>query len=404
MVSTTDSSSDQELQSRIAYVTQKIKTQFGRTDEPSVIVSPYRINPLGAHIDHQGGSVLARTVDEYTILAFYPLNSSRVVLHCDNGKNADSAAAFDIGNNSSDENWIRYAMASASSFAGFAPGTKGFSGLVYGSLVGAGLSSSASVILAYIGGFAHVNGIELTNAELVELARQVENDHMGLNNGIQDQMSIVFGREDALSLLHMETTTASYINDPPNINDVCWVICYSGFSRELVSSGFNDRVRECREAANLLDSSAAHLGQVGSEYRSEQHIAKLPGHLGRRATHVYDESRRVSKGCSAWQAGSWKAFGQLMNQSCESSISNYECGSPAMIDLQNIALAQPAVYGSRFGGGGYGGCLNMLVKRDQADLVKDRVLELFLQRYPEKRGIAKSFIATAENNARLIYT
>lgn len=404
MVATTDSQANSELQSNIAFVTQKIKTLFGRADEPAVVVSPYRINPLGAHIDHQGSSVLARTIDQYTILAFYPLNSSRIVLHCDNGEKADTAAAFDIGNNDSEENWIRYAMASASSVAGLSPNINGFSGLVYGSLVGAGLSSSASVILAYIGGLAHVNEIKLTNAELVELARQVENEYMGLNNGIQDQMSIVFGRDNALSLLHMESTTATYIDDPANINEVCWVICYSGFSRELVSSGFNDRVRECREAATLLDASAEHLGQVGTEYRSENHIANLPAHLGRRVKHVYGETLRVTQGCTAWQAGNWTEFGQLMNQSCHSSISNYECGSEAMIDLHNIALEQPAIYGSRFGGGGYGGCLNMLVQREKAESVKEQVLEQFVERYPEKRDVAKSFIASAENNARLIYT
>jgi len=395
---------DPHLQSLIANAVQKVKILFGREDEPSIIIAPYRINPLGAHIDHQGGAVLARTIDQYTILAFYPLTTGRIILHCDSGDNDDKAAAFDIDNNSSDENWIRYAMASASSVSNHTPGIIGFSGVVYGSLVGAGLSSSASVILAYIGALAHVNHIVFSDAELVELARQVENEYMGLNNGLQDQMSIVFGRNNALSLLHMESTTASYIADPVNIGDVCWVICYSGFSRELVSSGFNDRVRECREAATLLDSNAEHLGQVREEFRGENDVGKLPSHLNRRVAHVYGECERVAQGCSAWRQGNWIKFGNLMNESCQSSISNYECGSEPMIALHKIALEQSAVYGSRFGGGGYGGCLNMLVRRDHSAEVKQNVLELFLEHFPEKRGRAKSFIASAENNVRLFET
>ena len=402
MVVTTDSSAQSELLLLVANVKQKAKALFGRTDDPFIIVSPYRINPLGAHIDHQGGSVLARTINQYTLLAFYPLNTPRVILHCDSGDGVDKAAAFQIGNNESDENWIRYAMASASSVAGLGQEINGLSGVVFGSLVSAGLSSSASVILAYITGLAQANNLELSNAQLVELARQVENEHMGLNNGLQDQMSIVFGRKNALSLLHMETTTASYIADPVNIDEVSWVICYSGYSRELVSSGFNDRVRECREAANLLDSNASHLGQVADEFRSEKHIQNLPAHLGRRVKHVYGESRRVAQGCEAWRSGSWSEFGNLMNQSCQSSISNYECGSDAMIELHNIALQQSAVYGSRFGGGGYGGCLNMLVSSDQANAVKEQVLKQYIKRFPDRRGVAKSFIAYAENNARLL--
>lgn len=401
MVATTPTKDEIELRSRIHYVSEKVKALFGRKDEPNIVVSPYRMNPLGAHIDHQGGAVLARTIDQYTVLAFYPLTTQRIVLHCDSGEFSDKAAAFDIGSADAEENWIRFAMASANSFAAIRPDVKGFSGMVHGSLVGAGLSSSASVILAYLRGLAHVNNMQLNQAELVELTRQVENDHMGLNNGLQDQMSIVFGRTNALSLLHMETVTATYIPDPATINQICWVICYSGFSRELLSSGFNDRVRECREAATLLDSNATHLGEVATTLRGEEQIAKLPAELGRRATHVYSEMLRVTKGCEAWACGDWPGFGELMNQSCHSSIANYECGSEAMIELHNIALKQPGVFGSRFGGGGYGGCLMMLVEKDQASAVQRDVLQAFLSRFPDKAGVAKTFLASAENNARV---
>ena len=45
---------------------------LGEGDAPALVVSPYRFNPLGAHVDHQGGRVLARTLDQYTLLAFRP--------------------------------------------------------------------------------------------------------------------------------------------------------------------------------------------------------------------------------------------------------------------------------------------------------------------------------------------
>jgi len=401
MVATTLATDETELQERVEHICEKVKALFGRRDDPQIVISPYRMNPLGAHIDHQGGAVLARTIDQYTVLAFYPLKTARIVLHSDSEAFSDKAVAFDIGSRDAEETWIRFAMASANSFAAIKPEAKGFSGLVYGSLVGAGLSSSASVILAYLRGLAHVNNMQLSRAELVELTRQVENEHMGLNNGLQDQMSIVFGRSNALSLLHMDSVTATYVPDPATIRQVCWVVCYSGFSRELLSSGFNDRVRECREAAALLDENASHLGEVAIAHRTEEQIAKLPAELGRRATHVYSETMRVTKGCEAWQCGDWPKFGELMNQSCRSSIVNYECGSEAMIELQNIALKQPGVFGSRFGGGGYGGCLMMLVEKDQADAVQADVLKAFLSRFPEKAGVAKTFIARAENNARV---
>jgi galactokinase len=42
------------------------------SDDVKVIASPYRICPLGAHIDHQGGSVLGMTINACTLMAFYP--------------------------------------------------------------------------------------------------------------------------------------------------------------------------------------------------------------------------------------------------------------------------------------------------------------------------------------------
>ena len=389
------------LRNAITRIADKTRTLFGRTENPIVIVSPYRMNPLGAHIDHQGGSVLARTIDQYTILAVYPSDSNRIILHCDNDDLSQQATAFEMQGQVDGDNWVRYAKASAKCFSTFAPDVTGFSGVVYGTLVGAGLSSSASVILAYLQALAHINRVQLGNADLVELSRQVENEHMGLNNGLQDQMSVVFGREHGLSLLDMNSVSAQYIENPSSVADVSWVICYSGFSRELVYSGFNDRVRECREAAAALDKNATRLGEVAAEFRTEQHLSRLPSHLARRVQHVYSEMQRVENACLAWQQGDWQTFGRLMNESCYSSINHYECGSDAMIDLHEIALTHPAVYGSRFGGGGYGGCLMMLSNSEHQEQVITDVLSSYLEKFPDKKGIAKAFVAQAESNVRV---
>ncbi len=390
------------LQHHIDHVTVKARQLFGRDDEPVIVVSPYRMNPIGAHVDHQGGSVLARTINQYTLLALYPTHSQQVILHCDNGERADTTETFNLSGKVEGENWVRYAKASAACFESLHSGAEGFAGLVFGTLVGAGLSSSASVILSYLAGLAHVNNLQLSNKELVELCRRVENEYMGLNNGLQDQMSIVFGRQSGLSLLDMDSVSAEYCTNPQSMDDVSWVVCYSGFSRELVSSGFNDRVKECREAANQLDANASILGEVSMERRSSDNLNQLAPHLARRAQHVFSEMQRVEQGREAWQCGDWKQFGALMNQSCYSSINHYECGSQPMVDLHQIALQQPAVYGSRFGGGGYGGCLMMLVRSEDTDRVKNEVLKSYLEHYPEKTAQARAFVADAESCVRVV--
>ncbi len=392
------------LDEYIDRLTAAARGQFHSQDLPRLVVSPYRFNPLGAHIDHQGGTVLARTLNQYSVGAFYPSMDTSVTLI---SNSFDSERAdFELGDAPVGKNWQRYAMAAAAVFEQWASSVGvnavGMKMVVEGTMVGAGLSSSASIILAYLAALTDANQLHLREEELVEITRLVENEHMGLNNGVQDQMSVVFGQRNALSALNVDKVSAAYWQDPPTVSEVSWIVCYSGFSRELIYSGFNDRVRECQQAAKLLHPSANRLGDVPVHSRSLEAIAKLPAHLARRASHVYSEMQRVEKAQPLWESGAWADFGALMNASCESSINNYECGSEPMHLLHELAKETPSVFGSRFSGGGYGGCLILLVAAGDVDAVADEVMTGFLERYPEKAGVAHAFIAQTEAAVRIL--
>jgi galacturonokinase len=44
--------------------------ESSQSEDVRVVVSPYRICPLGAHIDHQGGSVSAMAISQGVLLGF----------------------------------------------------------------------------------------------------------------------------------------------------------------------------------------------------------------------------------------------------------------------------------------------------------------------------------------------
>lgn len=377
--------------------------QSGRTDSPGVVVSPYRFNPLGAHIDHQGGSVLARCLDQYTILCFWPSTSRHSTVHACLQEQWERTcfAPTDIQD---EHGWDAMARASAAALDNRHTLVRGVEAVVSGTLVSGGLSSSASVILAYLTALADVNDFSLDAADLVELSRQVENDYRGLNNGIQDQMSIAFGKQDHLVLLDVEHVSAQLIPDPESVGDVCFLMCYSGVSRNLGGSPFNTRVAECQQAARLLDADASHLGQVAPGLRHEEALMALPPVLARRARHVYSEMDRVHAGALAWQQGEWHRFGELMNESCHSSIHHYESGSEWLIALHEIATGISGVYGNRFSGGGYGGCLFMLSDRESVEQIAERLMDEYLKRYPDKATLARVLIAESESTVRIIRT
>ena len=316
--------------------------------------------------------MLGRTIKFGTTLEYQPLDSREI--HITSGQ--FGGAKFLIGELDR-SHWVRYAQAAARVL----DPKRGMQAHVTGSLIGAGLSSSASVGLAYLKALADVNNIELTAEQLVHLDFKLECNELGLQNGLLDPMSIIYGRKNALLFMDVVTGSVSPVLDPPP-STVAWIVAYSGTSRELTKSGFNVRVAECHEAAAALQQGAWKLGDVPREIFEAKKMS-LPGHLRRRAEHFFSEVERVHLGRQAWAGADPVRFGQLMDQSCQSSIKNYESGSEVLIELHEIVSGTHGIYGSRFSGGGYGGCVVALAERDLAAEACMEILEKFSALRPE---------------------
>jgi galactokinase len=338
------------------------------------IFSPYRICPIGAHVDHQGGAVLGRTIQLGTTLAYEPLDAKAI--HITSEQLGETS--FLIDDEIDRTHWRRYAQAAARVLPNLKRGMRAH---VTGPFIGAGLSSSASVGLAYIKALADVNDIELSCSDLVQLNVDLENGRLGLQNGILDPLTIVHGKRNALLLMDTLAASATPIPDSP-LSGAAWIVAYSGISRELTKSGYNVRVEECREAASILQEGAGILSEIPRD-AFEERKDKLPEHLRRRAEHFYSEVERVHKGVQAWAEANLDVFGQLMNQSCESSIRNYESGSPILIELSELVSNTDGIYGSRFSGGRYGGCVIALAKREAAENAVLEIGEKLSERHPE---------------------
>ena len=344
------------------------------------IFSPYRICPIGAHIDHQGGVVLGRTITAGTTLDYEPIDSDELFISSDQlGRAKFTIGDLDTGH------WARYAQAAAR----LLQIKRGMRAHVSGSLIGSGLSSSASFGLAFLKAIADVNHIELTASQLVQMEYQLEHDGLNLQIGLLDPLTIVNGKRDVLLLMDTIAASVIPIPDPPEHN-FAWIVAYSGISRELTKSGFNSRVEECRQAAYALKNGARILADVSHE-RFEERKMSLPENLRKRATHFFTEVDRVQQGANAWRESNLKLFGQLMNQSCSSSINNYGSGSEILIELHELVSSTRGVYGSRFSGGGYGGCVVALAERSSAAKASIEISEKFVAKHP---GLpSKVFIA-----------
>lgn len=373
--------------------------------EAAVVFSPYRVCPIGAHSDHQHGPVLGIGISAGTLLAFAPAAGPTVSV---TSEDFAGEARFELpGPPPPGEGWGRYLAAAAWALRGRLPARpRGLTGVVHGVLPEGGLSSSASVLVAYLLALAEVNELALGPEELVELARHAENAYVGVSSGILDPASVVGARRDQLLFIDTRTPRWEPVGLGPGAPAHRILVAFTGVARNLAGTGFNARVEECRSAARLVAERAGIagvevLGDLSDE-TLEAHLGELPRAEAGRARHLLGERRRVLAGAEAWRRGELVRFGELMSESCRSSVENYETGSPEQASLQRILLETPGVLGARFSGGGFGGCSVALVAADAAREACDRVARGFATAHPELAARSRAFLVESEDGARRV--
>ena len=383
------------------------------------IFSPYRLCPIGAHVDHQHGLVTGFAIDKGVDLWFNVNDVSRVHLE---SKTFEGTVDFDINapTQMKERHWGDYARGAKYALKKRFELKRGITGFIQGSLPVGGLSSSAAVLIAYVMAFAKANDITLQPFEVVKIASEAEREYIGLNNGLLDQACIALGRKNQLLFLDCDTNEyrvipfggISAISQQTSDLPFEIGIFFSGLTRSLVNSDYNLRVYECKTAAwNMLAYTEQPLKTFDKTFLRdipkatfEKTRIAMPARFARRAEHFYSEYRRVRQGVTAWETGNLKLFGKLSFDSCESSIHNYECGSPELIAIYEIMRSLPGVYGGRFSGAGFkGACIAMVDPAFKVEIEKT-LTEKYLAQFPEYENTFQIHWVRPDDGARYIST
>ena len=373
------------------------------------IFSPYRVCPLGAHVEHQHGLVTGFAIDKGVDLWFTPSEDGRVHLE---SMTFEGVVDFDVtqGTLVKEKHWGDYARGAKYALKKRFALKYGIEGVIKGSLPVGGLSSSAAVLIAYVIAFAKANNIELEPMEVVKIASEAEREYIGLNNGILDQACIVLGRKDGLLFLDCDSNEYRIIKRNPNMPEFEIGIFFSGLTRSLVNSDYNLRVYECKTAAwNMLAYTDQPLKTFDKTFLRdipkatfEKCRIAMPARFARRAEHFYSEYRRVRQGVTAWESGNLKLFGKLSFDSCESSIHNYECGSPELIAIYDIMKTLPGVYGGRFSGAGFKGACVAIVDPKCKEEIERELTRRYLEQFPEYEETFKVYFVKPDNGTRFV--
>jgi galactokinase/galacturonokinase len=354
------------------------------------IHTPYRICPLGAHVDHQHGLVSGFALDRGVTLNCEPTEDGSVDIA---SKNFAGRAVSTVRHETDREmHWGDYARAAIASLLNAKYElTCGIRGEIEGTLPIGGLSSSAAVIITYLRAICAVNGIQLPHRQLIDLAHWAETRYIGLNNGILDQSCEVYGKKDHLLFLDTRSGAYELIPQPLQMPRYKLAIIFSGVEHALINSAYNARVDECKAAAYALKAFSGMPYEKIADTRLrdadpavfERYGDRLPENWRKRALHYYTEVDRVARGVEAWKAGDLHRFGQIVFESGNSSIHNYESGSPELKALHEIALKTDGVYGGRFSCAGFKGCYLAIVDPAFGEAVERTFTDEYLKLFPE---------------------
>ena len=377
-------------------------------DPDAVAFCPYRISPLGAHIDHQYGKINGLALDKGIHIAYSPKRNGVVELK---SLNFPKRAQFHV-NAIPDEkvgDWADHMRGAAKMLAEKYPLRTGLSAVIEGTLPIGGLSSSASVIIAFLSALAKVNGIALGDWETIMMAKAAENKYVGVNCGKLDQSCEVLCRKDQLLYLDCRDDSYELIPMNPAMKPFKIAVLFSGLERSLATSAYNLRQDECKAAAySLLAHAGMEYGKfIDTRLRDvpvevfEAYKDRLPESFRKRASHYFTEIARAEAGAEAWRRGDLDEYGRLIFASGKSSVENYECGCPELITLYNIMTETDGIYGGRFSGAGFKGCCMALIDPDKAEEIERRVTDRYLKTYPELTGKYSFHICQSADGVRL---
>ncbi len=347
-----------------------------------LIRSPGRVNLIGEHTDYNDGFVLPLAIERALWIALRARPDDTVRMWSALG---DQREEFSLSALSRGGGWAAYVQGVAYELLRAGKNLAGWEGTIVSNIpTGAGLSSSAALELGVARAFAEVSPFPWDPVEMAVISQRAENDWVGMNCGIMDQLICAAGRADRALLIDCRTLTWTPALLPPG---AVVVVLDTSTRRELVDSAYNDRRRSCEEAASAFGVAALRdLDWATLEGGRE----RLSPTVFRRARHVVLENRRTLDMAATLNEGNLIAAGELMKASHASMRDDFEISSPALDAMTEAALGSPGCYGARMTGGGFGGSCVALVAADRAGGFETQTLE----RYERATGLEGTAIPT----------
>lgn len=354
--------------------------------------APGRVNLIGDHTDYNDGFVLPAAINFGTHVIAAKRNDriiNVVAVDLDN-----ESVSFDLDDNRFDDKatWSNYIRGVLVELVKFGADIQGADLLISGNVPqGAGLSSSASFEVAILKSFTGLYQLCVTGVDAAKMGQAAENNFVGCQCGIMDQLISALGKKSHAMLLDCRALSYQYAHIP---SDMAIMIVNSNVKRTLVDSEYNTRRKQCEQVADFFGKAALRDIEMTQLKAAKPKIDET---LYKRARHVVTENERTLQALTALNEHNMPVLSRLMAESHLSLKEDFEVTTPELDILVGILsdiIGQQG--GARMTGGGFGGCVVALMPT----LLVEKASEAVLAQYPTQTGIKPTiYLCTAEQGA-----
>ena len=342
--------------------------KFGKKAEV-IVRSPGRINIIGEHTDYNSGFVLPAAIDHHLFVAISKNDYGKINLFAIDYDEEKTVDLDDLGR--SDSSWVNLILGVINQVSDQIDGID----LAFGGNTpqGAGLSSSAALCCGVAYGLSQLYNLNLEKWEIARMAQKAEHEYALVYCGIMDQFACLFGLTNHVLLLNC--ASGEYEKIEIDMTGFRFILINSNVKHALEGSDYNVRKNESNEALSIIKKRfpAVQSYQDVTEMMLRGMAKEMDLILWNRAYHVVTENSRVLETSNALRKRELLLVGKLLNSGHQSLRDYYEITCRETDFLVEQFLSYETVLGARQVGGGFGGCLLVLVKDSNVNEIVEEV-------------------------------
>ncbi len=341
--------------------------------------APGRVNLIGEHVDYNGGIVLPAAIDFYTTLVAAPIDRPEWVVRTAFDPEVEVSIPVESPVDKSGPYWTTYLRGVLNYYLESGWDIPGLKIWIQSNVpTGAGLSSSAALEVGAACLIEAATGRAMELQEKALLCQKAENVYAEAPCGFMDQFASAMGKKDHFLKIDCRDQKV----EPIPMVDPEWElwIVHSGASHSIATSEYGKRRADCEAACEILGISS--LREITPKKLSE--ALQNPGlneRVARRVKHVVTEIERADAAGEALRHSQWKTLGSLMRASHQSMRDDYEITCEEVDWMVEQIEKLPGTLGVRMTGGGFGGCVIVVMQADHLEMARGQLAEWFESRY-----------------------